>query len=414
MPYRLPNGDWSDEPMDLNGFSYYVDSTTYNAILSVDNAMDVVLTPDAYIVGKAPPVPPLDKPQIYWVYWNPDDHMANAFVSDYFAVKEVWLVSQASGTLKMEYDTNLGYYTKELGSLTNGVDYIYAVNRADAQSDNVYIQEIAEPPDLSPEISGAFYEILEDPSGLRARSQATITDNQSLITEVQLLDYLDVLIGPMTKYVGTDTYYYAEDIDPDFQPPPMVKIRAFNELGKSTTVSIHEPDYIYPRKQYTSKLGYCPLAPNYPTDPGFIGWKYWDLDFPSSEIDRTPHSEYDSLPHWHYSFDYDITAQTGYYDDDDNWIDNQSLWLANPLLKWTAVFGDYNVPFSKEDIELLWEQHKADANTMPLIVHSNIILLMITGEGRLAYIVFPPYIPGFVTVSKMGAYSLYNGPYRVE
>jgi hypothetical protein len=413
MPYRLANGDWSDEPMDLNGFSYYVDSTTYNAILSVDNAMDVVLTPDAYIVGKAPPVPPLDKPQIYWVCWNPDDHMVNAFVTDYFAVKEVWLVSQSSGTHKMEYDPNLGYYTKELDSLTKGVDYIYAVNIADAQSDNVYIQEMAEPPDLYPDISNPSYEIREEKSDLRAIACAKVTSDQSPITQVLLLDYQDVPIGPMTYDSITAKYYYSEEIDPDFQPPATVKIRASNESGKSTAVSIPESAYIYPYDQYTTIPYSIILGPTVDPD-GYVEFmKYWDFDKPEpADTPRELKREFKMILEAVSDFDYDIGARTfGYvlpY-----WMLDPGLWLTNPTLKWVPISGDYSdVNFFKDDIEVLWEQNKGSATNVGCFP-DNFMILMLTGEGRLAYMVFPPRNPWDpVWPTRMGAYSLYDGPHR--
>ena len=395
MPYRQPNGDWSNEPMDLNGFSYYVDTNTYNAILSEDNAMDVVLTPDAYIVGKAPPEPPLDAPVIHWAGWDSEAKIVYASVTDYFAVKNVWC-RRGPDTFEMSYDEALGCYSVILDDYVEG-DQIEAENVAGIHSfHDVY--PMAVPLEVSyPEISDPFFEIREEKSYLRAIAGAKIEDDHSPITEVLLIDYLENPIGPMIYDSITDKYYYSEEIEPDFQPAGNERIRAFNESGHSTTLMIPATEYFYPT-EFHSYDSYKQLCSDVD-----LNWYTWDFDIHPPSIQYVQeglpivNSDSDFAANYHDFPDYSLTLQLA------GWPTSAHRWTQVPF--WDPM----EIP-TREYLKMLNDENLIKYQD-PIVNPYGNAVVMVTTNGRLAFMTFPVgWMPS--SVYHMGSYSLYDGPWR--
>ncbi len=247
MPYRLPNGTWDE--IDLMGCKWYVDQNTADQVPGnlvtpppVDfNFMDIELTPNSYIIGKAPPQPPLDKPQIHWAVFDAEDEMLYASVSDYFRVEEVWVDGFNYGGDKdfmMEYDDTIGCYKAHVPGFLNeeGLDLMKATNVVGIDADPFPIDTIASfevppEPDSYPSIESSFLGMYEIETCLGVIVTADVNSGGIYdITGVYYLNDDDTYLCQLSGPPEGGHYTYQEEPKP-FTLDDVGKILVINEGG---------------------------------------------------------------------------------------------------------------------------------------------------------------------------------------
>lgn len=413
VDYKLADGSW--DTLDLDGCRFMFDDATWieiqnNLIGDTCMLVDVPLSPGCAIVGKMPPEPPLDKPQIHYAGYDAETGTIFANVSDYYAVSSV--KSVLSGLpppnpnptfTSMTYDSNIGLYTHivdpEAFVLNEGLDYIIAENIDGNSSDNFYLLEMVTPEelDLTPEppvITDASFEIKEYKKFLRGEATATVTDSEYEITEVYIQDTVHSKYALM-QLVGEGLYRGAFPIDPDYQPG-FLQIVAYNTTDIDPAVVTLDP---------LSQIKYPPS-----TWTEFHNYIFWDSnEYYMLDFDRTSHWIQGHSTDLECDDDTDLVT---YQDVDD--IVTESVRLPfhpNPILKWRYFdsWDPYSVP-SRAYIEYFVDNGEMHNSPSAKNVQSDHMFAWVTSDGRPVYMTINDP-NGTVRVERGASYSLYNGPY---
>jgi len=281
--YKLPDG--SSTKVDIQNFQFSFDPVTWATIQDnlsggdTFSLMDIPLKPGAVIVGKAPPQPPLDKPQIHWACYDKEADMVYAGVTDYFSVDEVWLDSSLIPGTKdfpMTYDTNLGCYKSELSgayTYTDGADTIGATNMSGNDGIPYTIDKNATPPippaDPVPTIANSKITVGETGMHLTFSVQADVTPAYSgdyVISTVYLVnsigEHICQLSGPASGGLFTSSSNPAT-----YMPDGNEKILAANNAGYQTIQAVGT--YTTPPQAYTW---------DWWLTPGGAGTYYYDAE----------------------------------------------------------------------------------------------------------------------------------------
>jgi len=294
--YKLADGSLTK--VDINNFQFSFDPVTWATIQDnltggdTFSLMDIPLKPGAVIVGKAPPQPPLDKPQIHWACYVEEEDTVYAGVTDYFAVDEVWLDSPLIPGTKdfpMTYDTNLGCYTAELSgayTYTDGADTIGATNISGMDAVPYSIDKNAEAPippaDPVPTIENSKITIGETLTHLTFSVQADVTPAYSgdyVISTVYLVnslgEHICQLSGPASGGLFTSSSNPAT-----YMPDGNEKILAVNDAGYQTIQKVES--YVTPPQAYN--YGWWLVA-------SAAGTYYWDAEYDTFGTTRNADSD---------------------------------------------------------------------------------------------------------------------------
>ncbi len=398
VDYKLPDGSWTE--LDLNNMRFMFDNVTWNTIQEnqsggIFGLTDIPLTPGAVIIGKAPPIPPLDKPQIHWAGYDSENKTVYASVSDYYAVDKVYFVdTNPSGTqMEMAYDNVLGCYKLKLPVdfvLEPDVDEVTAVNISGNYNSPAYtIAEMADLPEgdieSHPEITNISHAITESAKKINLEVSATVDDEYYAITEVYMLSSTESVISQLDYDSIAGKYVYTTDIDPDYQPSGGEKIRAYNSEGYSTTTQIPAGAYTYPSEIYNN---------------GNVNWQYRFYNIETNTITSTA-NEYSDI-------DFQFVLMPGQ--------PAMAMCLASPLAKWELISCDHpSRSYLKELYDggyINWTHWLAEPGaSSDDFTYKNYwwgcTVIIRTTEGRLAYIM----IPNWNVPSPFKVYSLYNGPW---
>lgn len=397
IDYKLLDGSWIE--LDLDNLRFMFDDVTWNTIQEnqtggIFGLTDIPLTPGAVIIGKAPPTPPLDKPQIHWAGYDSENNTVYSSVSDYFAVDAVYFVdTNPDGTqFEMTYDSMLGCYKVELPIdfvLESDVDEVIAVNITGNYNSPAYtILEMADLPEGDiesyPEITGISHSITEGAKDITLNVSATVDDDYYAITEVYLLSSTDNIISQLDYDSESGKYIYSAEIDSDYQPSEGEKIRAYNSQGYSTTTQIPAAAYTYPSEFYNS---------------GNVNWIYGFYNIETNTVTSTA-NEYSDI-----DFNLCMTGQPAL-----------AMRLASPLAKWQTISCDHPSRSYLNElyvngyinwIHWLLVPGSSDDNVTYKNYWWGCTIVIRTTEGRLAYIM----VPNWNVPSPFKVYSLYNGPW---